>query len=111
MNLVGLLATTIPVFVLVGQLNAFSDRDSQSVDVVAYGDIKQECYHFIDSVHRNLHIWEWSDSMVKNLLKTHLEDYLVGHLNTPESHRLHLKYETVDWDIHEMIKMHLSVDE
>jgi hypothetical protein len=49
--------------------------------------------------------------MVKHILKTNLEDYLIGYLNTPESRKLHLKYEAVDWNIHEMMEMHLSVDE
>ena len=101
----------IPIFLSVGHLNAFLDRESQPVDVVAYDDVKKECYHFIYSVYRNLHILEWPDSMVKHILKTNLEEYLVGYLNTPESCKLHLKYEEVDWNIHEMMKMHLSVNE
>jgi hypothetical protein len=101
----------IPIFLSVGHLNAFLDRESQPVDVVAYDDVKKECYHFIYSIHRNLHIWEWPDSMVKYILKTNLEDYLIGYLNTPESRKLHLKYEAVDWGIHEMMNMHLSVAE
>lgn len=101
----------ILAFISVGHLSAFLDHENQPVAVVAYDDIKKECYHFIYSVHRNLHIWEWPDSMVKHILKTNLEDYLVGFLNTPESRTLYLKYQAVDWNIHEMMEMHLSVDE
>ncbi len=103
------LLAIILVFGVADQLNAFPDRDNQLVDIVAYDDIKRECYHFIYGIHRNLHIWEWPDSVVKHMLKTNLEDYLTKHLNTPESRKLHLKYEAVDWDIHAM--MHLSCDE
>ena len=108
MNLVKFLAI---IFVSVGHLSAFSDYDDRPVDFVAYSDIKKECYHLIYSVHRNLHIWEWPDSMVKNILKMNLEDYLVGCLDTPESRRLHLEYEAVDWNIDEMMRIHLSIDE
>ena len=110
MNLAFLLAI-VPAYVSFGHLDAFLDRESQPIDIVAYADIKNECYHFIYSVHRNLHILEWPDHMVKYILKTSLEDYLVGYLNTPESRKLHLKYEAVDWDIQEMMQMHLLVDE
>ncbi len=100
----------ITSFIPVGHLSAFLDHESQPVDVIAYGDIKKECYHFIHNVYRNLHIWEWPDSMVKQILKTNLEDYLIGYMNTPESCKLHLKYEAVDWNILEMMEMHLSAD-
>jgi hypothetical protein len=79
-------------------------REGQ-VGAAAY-DIKEECYHFIYSIYRNLAIWEWPDSMVKHILKTNLENYLIEYLNTPESHQLYLKYEAVDWNIHEMMKIH-----
>ena len=101
----------ILVFGSVCHLNAFPDRDNQFVDVVAYCDIKKECYHFLYGIHRNLIIWEWSDSVVKQMLKANLEDYLVKYLDTPEAHKLYLKYEAMDWDIHAMMKMHLSDDE
>jgi hypothetical protein len=109
-NLVSLLAL-ISVFISAEHLNAYPDRESPPVESKAYGDIEEECYHFIYSVYRNLHIWEWPDSMIKHILKTNLEDYLIGYLNTPESRKLHQKYEAVDWNIHEMMEMHLSVDE
>ena len=76
-----------------------------------YRGIEKECYHFIYNVYRNLPIWEWPDSMVKHILKTHLEDYLIEHLNTPESRKLHLKYEAADWNIHAMMEVHLSANE
>ena len=80
-------------------------------DVFVYREIKDECYHFVYNIHRNLQIWKWPDSLVKDTLKIGLEDYLTKHLNTPESRTLYLKYEAMDWNIHEMVKIHLSCED
>lgn len=105
-----LFLTLIRFFVSTSYLNAFSANDSE-FNVVVYREIKDECYHFIYNIHRNLPILEWPDSLVKDILKMHLEDYLIKHLNTSESRTLYSKYEAMDWDIQEMMKMHHSCNE
>ncbi len=87
-------------------LSASMDVSDQSIDLVQYREIEEECYRVIRNVHRNLYVLEWSDALVKEILKINLEGYLMDYLNTPESHKLYTQYVTVDWKIEEMMKMH-----
>ena len=98
----------LTIVLFAGHLNASVNLPSQPIDIAAYGDIKRECDHFLYGIHRNLPIWDWPEPMIKQILKTNLEEYLLGYLNTPESRMLYLKYETVDWNIQEMMRIYLS---
>jgi len=95
-------------FISANPVNSCANQAGKKYDAIEYKDIKEECYRLIRHVHQNLHILEWSDSFVKDILKEQLEDYLMAYLNTPESLHLCAKYEAVDWNIHEMMKMHLN---
>lgn len=90
-------------FAFVVPINASISHEIQDIDLFVYSEIKKECYHFVYGIHRNLSILEWPDSVVRQVLKENLEAYLIGYLNTPESRKVYLEYESIDWNICEMI--------
>ena len=102
------------LFVL-GSVNALEELDdqmvnetSQMVNETTYSELKEECYRVVYFFYRNLSILPWSDP--KQVMKDYLDGYLTVDLKTPESQRLYKKYEDLNWDIHEMMKLHLSTD-
>ncbi|MDE3055154.1 MAG: hypothetical protein KGI80_00435 [Verrucomicrobiota bacterium] len=101
----------VHVFVAWWSLYALECQDNLAIDVVAYDGIKKECDRVVYFYYRNLHILEWPDSVIKELLKIQLEPYLIEDLNTTESHKLYQKYEEVDWNVHEMMKINMSNDQ
>ena len=92
-------------------LEADVDQPEKNIDAIEYKEIKERCYSFIYTIYRNLHIWQWPDAFIKEILQSNLRDYLITDLNTPESRELFAKYEGLDWNIREMINMHLSDQE
>lgn len=102
------LVLTLLFFISASYVDACGDQPAEKHNAIAYKEVKEECYRLIRNVHQNLHIWEWPNSFVRDILKESLEDYLMVYLNTPESRQLFAKYEAVDWNIHEMMKMHLE---
>jgi hypothetical protein len=76
-----------------------------SVDPISFEDVKTGCFQTIYFIQRNRSVWEWSDERVIDMLKTHLEWYLLW-FNTEESIQLLSLYESVEWDVDKMMEIH-----
>jgi hypothetical protein len=96
-------------FISANKVNACVNKVDEQCNEIDFEDVKEDCCRLIRNVHQYVHIWEWPDSFVKDMLKEGLENYLMVELNTPESCQLYAKYEAVDWNIYEMMKIHLHL--
>lgn len=92
--------------------NCFSEEalqenkiSSDSVDPISFDDVKTVCFQTIYFIQRNRNVWEWSNERAKDILKTHLEWYLLW-FNTEESIQLLSLYESVEWDVDKMMEIH-----
>lgn len=83
-------------------------HDDLFIDVMAYDAIKKQCEHCIYWYYRNLDVVPHSSLFLSEQLKMQLEWFLLDDLNTAEAKKLHAKYEALNWDIPEMMKMHWS---
>ena len=80
-------------------------EDDQRIDPDRYKELEENCHRVIYNIHRNLPILEWPDSLTREILRIHIEEYLME-LNTPEARKLCAKYDEVGWDIAEMVELH-----
>ena len=102
----------IPVLVFTSHLGAVQSHDDQIVDTITYDEVRDYCYSVISYFRYDLSVWNWSDHFMKEQLRELLERYLLECINTPESRKLFQKYEEVDWDVKEMMRIYnLHLDE
>ena len=96
------------IFLALSSCRSFAQGfDLEPTDRLAYRELKADCEHVVYTIHRNLHIYPWSDATIKELLKNHFEDYLLE-VDTPEARQLLSQYQTMDWDVQKMMEFHWS---
>ncbi len=106
MRFVGLILAVL--FLTISDANSCTDQDGDQCNEIAYNEVAFDCYQIIRDIHRRSHQQHWLDSCVKEVLKARLEWYLIV-VDTQESIQLLAQYESVGWNLPEMLKIHWNM--